>query len=387
MTGETMAWNDGVRGRRSFRETVARSAFTVSPATGERAGVRRSTQRVISRRAWRLLTASVLSLLLSTVIRADGPHLPLLETADAWEKFPPCGDGRGGPLPNWARALAGPLPYTTATLLELDAIYRTSGELDPRLRATLRWIAARGVRSRYGEAYAIEDLRRAGADDNDVERLADDAREMTPAERAALQFAHKMTVAAWTVTDEEVAYLVEEYGERPVVAMVLQLAYANFLDRMVLALGVPVEEGGPLPPRQYGFEIPSNVSEVPLATRPDPGEPTDVDPAIELPDVFGEDWSSLAYDQMQQLLDQQRERAGRVSVPSWEQVIERLPPGLYPPDRPMKIKWSLVVLGHQPELGPAWLRCLRVFGQESQFDRVFAESIFWVITRSLQCFY
>jgi alkylhydroperoxidase family enzyme len=335
----------------------------------------------------RLSAAVVLCLLPAAAASADVPHVPLLETADAWEALPPCAEPRGALLPNWARALAGSLPYTTAAMLELDAIYRTSGEFDPRLRAKLRHAAARGVHSAYGEAYAIADLRRYGADDAEVARLEDDARDMPPAERAALQFAHKMTVAAWTVADEEVAYLVEQFGERAVVAMVLQLAYSNFLDRLVLALGVPVEERGPLNPQRYGFEIPSSIAEIPQAARPDAAEAAHDEPVPDLTDAFGADWSSLAYEEMQQSLDRQRERAGRVSVPAWEDVIERLPPGLYPPDRPMKVKWSLVVLGHQPELGPAWLRCLRVFGQESQFDRVFAESIFWVITRSLQCFY
>ena len=34
-----------------------------------------------------------------------------------------------------------------------------------------------------------------------------------------------------------------------------------------------------------------------------------------------------------------------------------------------------------------WSACTRAFAQESEQDRVFEESLFWVVTRSLKCFY
>jgi hypothetical protein len=86
-------------------------------------------------------------------------------------------------------------------------------------------------------------------------------------------------------------------------------------------------------------------------------------------------------------MEAQRSRQSRVSVPLWEAARRELDPELYPPDRPVRIKWSLVVLGHQPRLGSAWIKCLRTFGREANQDRVFEETLFWVITRSLQCFY
>src|SRR5205823_2500755 len=71
--------------------------------------------------------------------------------------------------------------------------------------------------------------------------------------RAALAFARKLTLAAHAVTDEEVARLIELYGEKQVVAMVLLLAYAHFQDRLVLTLDLPLEAGGPLPARDVRF--------------------------------------------------------------------------------------------------------------------------------------
>lgn len=314
------------------------------------------------------------------------PHVPLLDVAAAWQKLPECEADRGGPLPSWARALAGTLPATTACVLELDATYRLSTELDPKLRSRMRWVVARGTRCDYGQEYALADLRRAGATDEEIEQLQGDWSGLPAAEQAALQFAHKLTVAAYSVTDDEVAALTRDYGERAVVAMVLQLAYSNFLDRLVLALGVSVEEGGPLPPQRYGFRGLAKAEEIAAAERPEFAALED-DGSLEMAAAFGSDWTSVPFEELQQAMADQQERLPRVSVPDWETVLERLPEGMYPKDRPMKIKWSLVVLGHQPELGPAWLRCLRVFGAESKFDRVFAESIFWVVTRSLQCFY
>lgn len=316
--------------------------------------------------------------------------ITLLDRDEAWERLPDCEQGRGQPLPGWARALVSTLPYTTAAVLELDSIYRESDEIDPLLRNRMRYVSARAIHSEYGLACADYDFRRTAGEDAGLEPLRGDWSGLPMEERLALAFAEKMTIAAHSVTDEEVAALIEHFGERQVVAMVLQVAYANFLDRLVLALGVPVEEGGPLPPFSYRFPALSDIQSIPTAGRPEVAlreAATDPQPLPELDSVFGRDWTAELYDDLQQRMELQRERPGRVSIPDWETVRERLPPGMYPRDREMKIRWSLVVLGHQPRLGSAWLRCLRVFGREAAFDRTLGESMFWVVTRSLQCFY
>ena len=319
---------------------------------------------------------------------ADAPpeasRVPLLSADEAWAALPECSTGTGAPLPNWARALATSLPHTTAAMLELDTAYRTTPEIDAALRAKLRWVAARANRCDYGQRYAAADLVRAGGDAADLERLAAGLEHLPAAERAVLEFAHQMTVDAAAVSDEQVADLIARFGERQVVAFVLQLAYANFQDRLVLALGIPLEADGPLPPAEFRFPALSKLNDIPQAARPETlPETADEEPAG---DATG-DWSPLDLAELRELLDAQRERPGRVSIPAWEQVREQLPAEVYPRDRPLEVKWSLVVLGHQPELGLAWMRCLRTFGRESGFDRVLAESMFWVITRTIHCFY
>jgi alkylhydroperoxidase family enzyme len=314
---------------------------------------------------------------------ASGVRVPLLSNEDAWKRLPPVESGGGQPLPSWARALAGALPYTTAATLELDRNYRMSDALDPKLSGAIRLTVARTLRSEYTQAYAESDLRRAGLDQAAIDRLKGDHSTLPASEQAALAFARRMTTAGYTSTDAEVAGLVESFGEAKVVAIVLQIAYANFLDRMALALGLTVEPGGPIPPLEIRFAKPSGTG-IPAATRPALSSNPDARLAATASDP---DWSVFNYAQLQEKLEAQRDRKPRVSIPTWDEFRAALPEGLYPRAKPLRIRWSLLVSGRQPKLGPAWIKCLRVFEGEAKQDRVFEESLFWVVTRSLRCFY
>ena len=68
-------------------------------------------------------------------------------------------------------------------------------------------------------------------------------------------------------------------------------------------------------------------------------------------------------------------------------VLKKLPADAPTPKAPVRIKWSLVCMGYQPELASAWSACTRAFGEEAKQDRVFEESLFWVVTRTIHCFY
>lgn len=309
------------------------------------------------------------------------PRVELLDDEEAWSRLPPVERPN---LPNWARALAGSLPRTTAAMLELDYLYRTSTEIDSRLRARMRWTAAQANRCGYSTAYAEADLLRAGGTPEEVRLLASGQPALSAAERKAVSFARTMTLSASEVTDGQVEELIAAFGERTVVAMVLQMAYANFQDRLLLALGLDVEPGGPLPPLEVHFAAADPNQKPEPAARPEPPEsaPNEVP---EMVDDAG--WKAQGFGQLQGLMELQRSRKGRISVPAWESFSAQLDPKLYPPDKPTRIQWSLVVVGHQPKLGSAWINCLRTFGREANQDRVFEESLFWVVTRSLQCFY
>jgi hypothetical protein len=230
--------------------------------------------------------------------------------------------------------------------------------------------------------HAEADLRRAGLDEAGLRSLKGNHADLPEPERAALDFAHQMTVDAAEVTDAEVAHLIVRYGEQKVVAMVLLLAYANFQDRLLLALGVPIEAGGPLPPPQVRFNSKADPPPVPPRERnkerPVPKEPERID------DPF---WLSMELGDLQERLTEQRSRSSRIRVPSWEEALRALPPEIPRPEKPVRVRWSLVTMGYQPELAAAWSACTRAFREEAKQDQVFQESLFWVVTRTIHCFY
>jgi alkylhydroperoxidase family enzyme len=317
----------------------------------------------------------------STATAKHQARVPLPSDEEAWKMLPAVEAGGGQPLPTWARALARTLPKTTAAMLDLDRLHRTRSPLDPILRAKMRWVAANANQCEYSRAYAVADLRRAGLDEPGIASLAGDRSALPEAERAALEFADKMTREANRVTDAEVARLVEYYGEPKVVGMVLLLAFANFQDRLLLALDVPLEDNGPLAPLQVSFAKNAPAPVVPARVPPEgngPSVPTRVD---------DDQWVALDFDVLQKNLELQRSNTSRIRVPSFEEVLKVLPEGYAVPKRPVRIQWSLVCMGFQPELAIGWSACASAFREEAKQDRVFEESLFWVVTRTIHCFY
>jgi Carboxymuconolactone decarboxylase family len=123
-----------------------------------------------------LMGAVVLPLCaLAASVRAGSGSATLLDDAECWKRMPPTEFGGGQPLPSWAKAVAARLPRTAAAMLELDLAHRTKSPLEPALRAKMRWVIAHANRCRYGEAYALADLERAGADAGTIKALTGEA--------------------------------------------------------------------------------------------------------------------------------------------------------------------------------------------------------------------
>ncbi len=305
-----------------------------------------------------------------------------LSVEECWQCLPTKETDEGQRLPNWARITARPLPKTTAAMLELDWLHRTQNELGPILRAEMRWVAAEASRCTYSMATAEADLRRAGVDDARIDALKGGYDRWPDEDRMALDFASQMTLDAGSITDELVADLKDAYGERKLVAMVLLLAHANFQDRLLLSLGVPLEEGGPLAPVEVHLDAEHTTATVPPRERPEDRRGPDVPTKVDDPE-----WSDVGFDVLQRNLESQRGNSGRIRIPTFEEVQEGLPAGVRGPSSPVKIRWTLVCMGYQPRLASAWNACTRSFREEAQQDRVFEESLFWVVTRSIHCFY
>ena len=336
------------------------------------------------------LYLAILCLFLPAIAATGAPSegetpFPLSNDDECWRNLPAIEKGGGQPLPSWARALAGSMPRTTAALLRLDYVHRTNSPIDPKLRARMRWVAAHANRCAYAEDYAAFDARRAGLSEGELDALRrGDESTLSPAEKHALRFALKMTVDSSGVTDAEFAALVEDQGPKKSAAMVLMMAYANFQDRLLLCLGSLLESGGPKPPIEVVF--------VPEATptkmlRPRPTQ------ASALPKPTGKDlveddpeWASVSFAELERRLELQKQRTTRLPVPGWSDVERGLPPGFM---RPSRIVWNQVCLGYVPELATAWETLMRTNMPEmrDKMDRVFGISLFWVVTRAIDCPY
>lgn len=328
--------------------------------------------------------------MLPTVLLAAPPREGELSTpltdAECWRKLPPAESGAGQLLPCWAKMLAGEMPRSTAALLALDLAQRTKSPVDPGLRAAMRWVAAHANHSTYGEAYAEADARRAGVTDD---RLAALRRDGYPGwrhgERAALHFAHKMSVDSDSVLDSEFAVLVKAFGERRAASMVLLLAYANFQDRLLLCLGAAVEPGGPLAPVQVTFTPASFTVKM---TPPPPRQPSPLPPPSGKYLVADDpEWSGLSYEALQDRLEAQRRKPTRLRIPGWDEVARNLPEGLIA--RPSDIIWYRICFGYAPELAVPFEYFMRTAGAEGspKYDRIFGSSVFWVVTRAIKCPY
>jgi alkylhydroperoxidase family enzyme len=334
------------------------------------------------------LISQLLPLLLT--IASVAPHLAadepkkavafvaLLSNDEAWKHLPKPDKGGGQSLPAWALATAEALPRTTAAMLELDYLHRVDSPLPARLRGMMRWAAARANRCAYTQSQALADLRLAGVDRTALDLLMKEPSRLPPVERDAIEFARKITSAAYTVTDEEVAALIKTHGEKTVVGMVQLLAYSNFQDRLILSLGLGAQAPRPALevkfPKRVAGEGPNAPARAPVKP------PSGPEPAAKITDA---EWLALDYDALQKNLVGQRARAPRIRVPTPEDMA-KLNPNVR---RTVRIKWSLVCSGYQPKLAQGWGASTGAFGADAKQNRAFEELQFWVVTRSLHCFY
>lgn len=299
---------------------------------------------------------------------AAPPPFPALPDGEAWDKLPP---PKKPVLPEWARVLAGPLPKTTAKLLELDYLHRTKNPLDPKLAAALRLTVAKSLDSEYGMAVAEADLKR-------VPPLKEGQYSDLRGDSLALAFARKLTLAGHAISDKEFAEVLKHFGPERTTAIVHTIAYANFHNRILLGLGVkgesPVAE-----PVAVAFDIDNTKLKAP-----------DRPPWDDLKSAKGDglavrvEWSNNEFDQLNATLEKQKERKLRIPLPD-KSVYEKLTPREQESSK--KILWNTVSMGYQPELTRAWFAPLYTFYDEAKTDRVFTNSMFWVVTRTNDCFY
>jgi hypothetical protein len=270
-------------------------------------------------------------------------------------------------------------------MITLDYAQREQSSLPPKIRALLRWFAADCYRCAYSKAYARADFLRAGGDASLLDGLSNNMESLPEKERLALQLVKQLVEKAYTVTDEQMSRLVQLYGPEQASGVVLVAAYATFQDPLLHALGVSVEPDGPLPPIRVTFKKAEKGGKVRnksprVATQGLAPIPEKVDDP---------EWSSVPLDKLQSNMEKQiARRKARLPIPDAKAVVKDFPKDLTPPpDRSLRIRWCRLCYGYQPRLTSAWLGGLAAFHEDSDLDEVFHESMFWVVTRSLQCFY
>ncbi len=319
---------------------------------------------------------------------------------EAWAALPKADEGADSPLPTWARTLAPTLPHTTAAILELEYVYRTESSKIPNWRelvSVARYSVATFHQSAYGKQVAMADLKRLDAQAI-IDALESDPETLSPLHAEVYRFARQMAEAGRLLTDAQYRSMQSKLGDEGMVGLVLQIAHGCFQDRLLLALCIADVADANLDPIKINFvDSTPNGANTPAAIREDAeslmasidhdkqiAAPEDAEaPSAPKSKLAG--WDDFNSFDLQQRLEVQRARTPRITVPNWEAIVGKLPTNLY--RRPMRIRWSRIVVGYQPKLGPAWIRCLRIFEQESHQNRVFEESVFWVVTRSLRCFY
>ena len=253
-------------------------------------------------------------------------------------------------------------------MLELDYVHRTKNPIGGVLAGKLRWVAADELQCEYAKDCETA-CARSFKDHEATDRSAAGRTE-------PIDVRPQLTRAAHEVTDDEVAELLKQFGPDQVVGMVHTLAYANFQNRIFLALKLKVEADGPLGPIDFRFD---SAKKIETPTRP----------AWETLTKKGQfpakpDWSEKSFSDIEKALIIQKDRKPRIPLPDPGR-LEKLPPDVKA--QAGKIVWSNVSMGYQPLLTKSWFDCMRTFQQESKLDRVFANSMFWVITRSNECFY
>ena len=305
-----------------------------------------------------------------------------LSVEETWKLLPETVQGGSGPLPKWARVMAQQMPRTTAAMLQLDYAHRMRSPLDPILRAKMRWVIADANQCRYSKAVAETDLLAAGGTQEDLRLLAKSRSAWSVEEQEALQFAEELTLNASKMNDTLFDTLRVRYGENRVAAMVLLGAYGNFQDRILLGLAMVPEASEPMQPLDIRF-VPDAFQTQPIFP-PNKPLPELLENGVDLV-ADDEQWSAVSYEQLEARIAGQKKRHQRLPTPTWEEVAKKLPPEFKV--KPTRIVWNLVCMGYVPELAVPWSMTTRTMWAESQQDRVFEESLFWVQTRAIECNY
>jgi hypothetical protein len=145
-----------------------------------------------------------------------------------------------GPVPNWVRLLAR-FPQSGVPRAASLRTAEEKGVLSPVLKGRIAWVAARHDRAWYALGQAQRQLRALGQSDDAIFALDGDGASLPVADREALAFVRKLTVAPQRITDDDIAHLREHYADAAVAEIVYRVTNAAFLNRVTEAAALPLE--------------------------------------------------------------------------------------------------------------------------------------------------
>lgn len=264
-------------------------------------------------------------------------------------------------LPAWAEALAPSLPTTTFQLLALEHRQRAAHPLGRAVSALVRQAIARHLACPSMLRTAERDLAAVPASARDA-----------AGESIAVAFAAAMAAAPQSIPDDVFRATEARFGAAGVVALVHSVAYANFQARLQHGLGVADAPAGPCPPSLDGITPPQT---------PAPERAVAASPSTSLAPAR---WESIAADELQSLRVRQQQATPRLPPPS-DELLARA--SERERSQAARIVWSRFGYGYQPELTRGWITSLYAFYAEAKVDPVVENSLFWVVTRSNDCFY
>jgi len=149
----------------------------------------------------------------------------------------PLADGAG---PNWQRALNVFAKSSASRIAGLKTAAE-KGDLTPRLKAEIAWVAAREDRAWYALDLARRQLKAVGLSDDEIFALNGPAKDLPESERLTLAFARKLATAPSTVTDADVEGLRKHHKDRAVAEVVHHVCNAAFLNRVTETAGLPLD--------------------------------------------------------------------------------------------------------------------------------------------------
>lgn len=173
--------------------------------------------------------------------RERSPRIPLASDSDASD-----------PTPNWERLLLR-FPVYGPARIAMHRASESEGELDPRFKAIIAYVAARYDRAWYALGHAERRLGSLGFSSDEIAVLDDLARPLAAQERSQLgsspdvldrlvaSFTRKLTVDPALIGDSDIAVLRAHFNDKEVAEIVFQITEAAFFDRLTEAAGLPLE--------------------------------------------------------------------------------------------------------------------------------------------------